>query len=149
MAAKPSVRLVATIVAGLVLIGAAWTLIASLVFLFGTRLIGAFAHPFYQWWIYFLYAPPNPAVTLWLRIGGGVASAVVLVFAAVLVFRGRTVGPSLRQRLFGGTPRPMRGATDNHGHADWLSIAKARGGFPGPSAESGGHGVGEAGRGGE
>jgi len=144
MAAKPSVRLVAKISIGLVLIGAAWTLIASLVFLFGTRLIGAFAHPFYQWWIYFLYAPPNPVVTLWLRIGAGVASAAVLVFAAALLLRGRSVGPSLRQRLFGGTPQLMRGATDNHGHADWLSIAKAREVFPGPSAEFGGIVVGEA-----
>ena len=144
MAAKPSVRLVAKISIGLVLIGAAWTLIASLVFLFGTRLIGSFAHPFYQWWTYLLYAPPNPVVTLWLRIGAGVASAAVLVFAAALVLRGRSVGPSLRQRLFGGTPRPMRGATDNHGHADWLSIAKAREVFPGPSAEFGGIVVGEA-----
>ena len=50
MAAKPSTRLIARIVAGLVFTGAAWTLIASVVFLFGTRLIGSFAHPFYQWW---------------------------------------------------------------------------------------------------
>ena len=42
--------LVAKIIVGLVLLTAAWTLIASLVFLFGTRLIGSFAHPFYQWW---------------------------------------------------------------------------------------------------
>jgi type IV secretion system protein VirD4 len=144
MATKPSVQLGAKIMVGLVLVGAAWTLIASLVFLLGTRLIGTFAHPFYQWWTYFLYAPPNPVVTLWLKIGGGVASAAVLVFAAALVFRRRTVGPSLRQGLFGGTPQPMRGATDNHGHADWLSIAKAREVFPGPSAEFGGVVVGEA-----
>ena len=47
MAAKPSTWLIARIIAGLVFTGAAWTLIASVVFLFGTRLIGAFAHPFY------------------------------------------------------------------------------------------------------
>jgi type IV secretion system protein VirD4 len=134
----------ARIIVGLVLVAAAWTLIASLVFLVGTRLIGAFAHPFYQWWIYFLYAPPNPMVTLWLRIGAGVATAAILVFAAALVFRGRTIGPSLRPGLFGGAPEPMRGATDNHGHADWLSIAKAREVFPGPSAAFGGIVVGEA-----
>ena len=115
-----------------------------MVFLFGTRLIGSFAHPFYQWWTYLLYAPPNPMVTLWLKIGAGVASAAVLVFAVALVFRRRIVGPSLRQGFFGGTPQPMRGATDNHGHADWLSIAKAREVFPGPSAEFGGIVVGEA-----
>jgi type IV secretion system protein VirD4 len=57
MAAKLSVQLVAKTGVGLVLIGVAWTLIASLVFLSGTRLIGSFAHPFYQWWTYLLYAP--------------------------------------------------------------------------------------------
>jgi type IV secretion system protein VirD4 len=144
MAPKPSAKLVAKIVVGLASTGVAWTLIASLVFLFGTGLIGAFAHPFYQWWIYFLYAPPNSVVTHWLKIGGGVASAAVLVFAAAIVFGRRGVGPSLRRGLFGGPPKPMRGATDNHGHADWLSIAKARVVFPGPSAAFGGIVVGEA-----
>src|ERR1035437_422532 len=38
----------------------------------------------------------------------------------------------------------LQNATDNHGHADWLSIAKAREVFPGPSAEFGGVVVGEA-----
>ena len=75
-------RLGAKVIIGLVLIGAAWTLIASLVFLFGTRLIGAFAHPFYQWWSYFLYAPPNPVVTLWLRIGAGVAAREFIALRA-------------------------------------------------------------------
>jgi type IV secretion system protein VirD4 len=144
MAAKPSTRLIARIIAGLVFAGAAWTLIASLVFLFGTRLIGSFAHPFYQWWSYFLFAPPNPVVTLWLRIGAGVASVAVVMFAAALAFGRRTHGPSLRRGLFGGTPLPMRGATDNHGHADWLSIAKAKDVFPGPSPIFGGLVVGEA-----
>ena len=136
--------LVAKIIVGLVLLTAAWTLIASLVFLFGTRLIGSFAHPFYQWWTYLLYAPPNAVVALWLKIGAGVASVAVLVFLAALLFRRGVVGPSLRPRLFSATPRPIRGTTDNHGHADWLSIAKACEVFPGPSPEFGGIVVGEA-----
>jgi type IV secretion system protein VirD4 len=144
MAIKLSPRIVAKIVAGLVLAGAAWTLIASLVFLVGTRLIGSFAHPFYQWWTYTLYAPPNPIVTLWLRIGAGAASTMVVVFAAALVVRGRTIGPSLRQGFFSHRSQPIRGVTDNHGHADWLPIAKARDIFPGRSAAFGGVVVGEA-----
>ena len=144
MARRFSGQLVAKIVVGMTLVGAAWTLIASVVFLVGTRLIGAFAHPFYQWWTYLLYAPPNPVVTLWLRIGSGVASVAVLFFAVALAVGRRGMGPSLRRGLFGGTPQPMRGATDNHGHADWLSIANARKVFPGPSAAFGGVVVGEA-----
>ena len=144
MAPKPTAQVLAKIIVGLVLLGAAWTVIASLVFLFGTRLIGSFAHPFYQWWAYLLFAPPNPIVTLWLKVGAAVASAAILVFATALAFHRRTVGPSLRQGLLRGTPRPMRGATDNHGHAEWLSIARAREVFPGPSPEFGGVVVGEA-----
>jgi type IV secretion system protein VirD4 len=125
-------------------LGAAWTLIASLVFLGGTHLLGSFAHPFYQWWTYLLDAPPNPVVTLWLRIGAGAASVVVAVFALALPLRGRTVGPSLRPRFLGGRQKLIRGTTDNHGHADWLPIAKAREIFPGPSPEFGGVVVGEA-----
>jgi type IV secretion system protein VirD4 len=48
MAPRHSAKLVAKFIVGLVFVGVAWTLIASLVFLLGTRLIGAFAHPFYQ-----------------------------------------------------------------------------------------------------
>ncbi len=144
MAVKPSAQLTVRIGTFLLLAGAGWTLVASLVFLVGTRLIGSFAHPFYQWWTYLLYAPPNPVVTFWLRIGAGVASAVVLLFIGALIVRRRTVGPSLHQGFFSRTPQPIRGATDNHGHADWLPMAKAREIFPGPSAAFGGVVVGEA-----
>jgi len=144
MVANSRGPLVAKFIVGLVFLGAAWTLIASLVFLAGTHLFGSFAHPFYQWWTYFLSAPPNPVVSRWLEIGAGVASAVLVVFGAALVFRRRTIGPSLRPPVFGGAQEPIRGATDNHGHADWLSIAKAQEIFAGPSAEFGGIVVGEA-----
>ncbi len=136
--------LVAKALLGLVFLGAAWTVVASLVFLLGTHLFRSFAHPFYQWWTYFLFAPTNPIVSHWLKISAGIASAVMLAFAAVLIFRRRTVGPSLRPRVFGGTKETIRGATDNHGHADWLPIARAQAIFPGPSAEFGGIVVGEA-----
>jgi type IV secretion system protein VirD4 len=144
MTASSRGLLVAKVIVGLVFLGAAWTLIASLVFLAGTHLFGSFAHPFYQWWTYFLNAPPNPVVSIWLKIGAGVASVVLLVFAAALVFRRRTIGPSLRRPVFGGAQVPIRGTTDNHGHAEWLSIAKAQEIFSGPSAEFGGIVVGEA-----
>ena len=136
--------LVAKLLVGLVVVFGAWTMIATLVFLLGTHLSGSFAHPFYQWWTYALFSPPNPIVSLWLRIGAGAASAVIAVGLIGLVFRRRATGPSLRRGLFGRTPEPMRGRTDNHGHAQWLSMAKAREVFPGPSPEFGGVVVGEA-----
>ncbi len=136
--------LVAKILVGLVILSAAWTMIATLVFLLGTHLSTSFSHPFYQWWTYALFSPPNPIVSLWLRIGAGAATLVIVLGLAGLLFRRRTTGPSLRRGLFGRTPEPMRGSTDNHGHAEWLSMAKAREVFPGPSPEFGGVVVGEA-----
>jgi type IV secretion system protein VirD4 len=144
MPAESRARLAAKFVVALIFIGAAWTVIASLVFLAGTHLIRSFAHPFYQWWEYAFYAPDNPIVSHWLKMGAAVASVLVLVFGLALLVRRGKMGPSLRPRLFTGPPQPMRGATDNHGHADWLSIAKAREIFPGPSAKFGGVVVGEA-----
>ena len=144
MALQSRGLLAAKIVVALIFIGAAWTLIASVVFLFGTRLLRSFDHPFYQWWLYALYAPPNAIIARWLEIGAGVASAVVLVFLIAMVVRGGRIGPSLRAPLFAPRPRPMRGATDNHGHAEWLPMAKAKEIFPGPSPEFGGVVIGEA-----
>ena len=144
MSAESRGLMVAKIVVLLILFCSAWTVIASLVFLGGTHLLTAFPHPFYQWWSYFLHAPPNPAVSHWLKIAAGIASAVVATFAAALVFRRGAMGPSLRRSVFTGTREPMRGATDNHGHAEWLSIARAQEIFSGSSAEYGGIVVGEA-----
>jgi len=144
MAKKTSIQLCAKLILGVLLLSTAWTLIASLVFLLGTKLIRSFPHPFYQWWTYFLYAPPNPVVALWLKLSAGAASAAILALIAGIVVRGRVIGPSLRQPLFGGQAQPMRGVTDNHGHANWLSISRAQEVFPGPSSEFGGLVVGEA-----
>ena len=56
---------------GLIFAIAAWTIVASEVFLFGTGLLHDFPHPFYQWWLYALNDGANARVTLWLKIGAG------------------------------------------------------------------------------
>ncbi len=81
---------------------------------------------------------------LWLEISAGIATASMLLLATALALRGGKLGPSLRPRLLAGQSEPMRGRTDNLGHADWLPIAKAREIFPGPHLEYGGVVVGEA-----
>ena len=131
---------------GLLLAAAAWTILASLVFLNATGLAASFAHPFWQWWLYVADARTraNPIVAEWLEISGGAASVVVLIAASGLVFRRRTANPSLRRKLSGRMAAPIRGATDNFGHAEWLSIAKARELFAGPSESHGGIVIGEA-----
>src|ERR1700710_1057005 len=105
---------------GLAILGLAWTILASVSFLIGSGLFSQFPHPFYQWWSYFLLARGNPVVATWLSISASLSSGLLAFFAiALVVARLRRVGPSLRPRLFGGPSSPIRGATDNHGHAAW------------------------------
>lgn len=130
---------------GLVFAAIAWTVVASIVFLFGTGLLRDFPHPFYQWWLYALNDSDNARVALWLKIGG-VAGAVppVLMLVAVVV-RGRQVaGPRFRRPLFGGRVKSPLAVTDNHGRAEWMTMERARQRFPGPNPVYGGIVVGEA-----
>ena len=69
-------RLALKIVLGVLLAAAAWTVVASLVFLLGTGLIGAFRYPFFQWWSYFFLLRSNPDVERWLLRGAGAGRAV-------------------------------------------------------------------------
>ena len=72
--------------------------------------------------------------------GHGVAILVGVVTAFV-GYCFATQVPSI-----GGRPGPslLRGTSDNFGHADWLSMARARERFPGPDPTYGGLVVGEA-----
>jgi type IV secretion system protein VirD4 len=118
-----------------------WTAAASAVFLWGTGLVRSF--PFQgniawigQWWSYTLYTPQNPIVGRWLMIGAGVPTA----FLGLVTYR-------LVQLRGGRVTRPgkvVRGMTNNHGHAAWMSMQQARERFPGPHPGFGGVVVGEA-----
>jgi type IV secretion system protein VirD4 len=129
----------------LVLGSAGWTIVASLVFLTGSGLIRSFSYPLYQWWLYLLFSPPNRIVALWLGIGAAAATAIMAVFVAALLVgrpKARSALPWRSQQR--AVPAPVRGKSDNHGHADWLSIQKAQALFPGPAPGYGGIVVGEA-----
>jgi type IV secretion system protein VirD4 len=123
----------------------AWTMVASLVFLFGTGLLHDFSHPFYQWWLYALQDAGNTRVSLWLKIGAVAGAVPPAMLAISLIVRSRQVaGPPLRRPLFGGTVKSPLAVTDNHGRAEWISMAAAQRRFPGPSPLYGGIVVGEA-----
>jgi type IV secretion system protein VirD4 len=123
----------------------AWTAVASLVFLWGTKLIHAFPHPFWQWWLYALEVDGNPKVTLWLKVGAAAGALPPLALAIGLVVRGRDVkGPRLRKPLFGGPVQAPDAVTDTHGHARWMGMGRALETFPGPDPLYGGVVVGEA-----
>ena len=108
---------------GLILAAIAWTVVASFVFLFGTGLLHDFPHPFWQWWQYALNFDGNPRVALWLKISAAIGTLPPLALIAAMVVRGRrVVGPRLRRPLFGGMAASPLAVTDNHGHAEWMSI---------------------------
>lgn len=129
----------------LVLAFVAWTMVASLVFLFGTGLLHDFPHPFYQWWLYALQDTGNARVALWLKIGAAAGALPPLLMVSALIYRGRqAIGPRLTRPLFGGLVKSPLAVTDNHGHTRWLTMVEARERFPGPSRDFGGLVVGEA-----
>lgn len=130
---------------GIILMLAAWTVVASMVFLTGTGLLHDFPHPFWQWWLYALNFDGNMRVALWLKIGAGAGAVFPIAMIAAVIYRtGQVVGPRLRRPLFGGIiPSPLA-VTDNHGHAAWMSMADARERFPGVNPAFGGIVIGEA-----
>jgi type IV secretion system protein VirD4 len=85
--------IVAKAFAGLVLLALLallWSVLASTVFLAGTRLMTADAVPLFQFWAYFhYYGLQQPIVGLWLEIAAGVTTGVpVLLFVARVARKG-------------------------------------------------------------
>jgi type IV secretion system protein VirD4 len=138
-------QLIVKIGFGIILMMVAWTVVASMVFLIGTGLLHDFPHPFWQWWLYALNLDGNRRVALWLKIGAGAGTVFPIVMIAAAFYRaGRVVGPRLRRPLFGGIVKSALAVTDNHGRAEWMTMARARERFPGVNPAFGGIVVGEA-----
>lgn len=133
--------------AAAVLFLAIFTVLASLIFLSLTGLIGAFPHPFWQWWLYLYEYGGNPVVRAWLLVSGIPAALLPLLFGAGIFFRiRRSRAWTLRrsQPPTRAVPAPIRSPTDNHGHARWMTLTEARTLWPGPDPAFGGIVVGEA-----
>lgn len=130
----------------IVIIGvlAAWTILASLSFLLGTGLLRSFPHPFYQWWLYFLYAHSNETVALWLKRSAAFSSLVVAGPVAYLLITGPMKYWLRAWKQPSKLKPPSRAESDNLGHADWLAMEAAKKVFPGPHPEYGGVVIGEA-----
>jgi hypothetical protein len=73
--------LTAWVLAGAGLYLAVFTVLATVLFLIGTGLQGAYADPFWQWWLYALYDADDPPVRFWLEVSG-VSAAILPLFAA-------------------------------------------------------------------
>ena len=126
---------------------ALWLTLASVAFLWMAGLLDApgiapWARP-WQWWSYARWFGRSYSEAACL-----VASAVLAAAPFAVVLRLLSLRPGgLRWRTFARTPRIVRGASDNHGHADWMPVARMQELFPpAPGAEVGGVVVGEADR---
>ena len=77
---------------------------------------------------------------MWLWAIGGIAITTVLTLR-------RSKSPALKRHRWSLRRRrlisPQRGVTDNHGHTDWMSEAKALRHFPGPDPTYGGKVIGQ------
>jgi type IV secretion system protein VirD4 len=136
------------VILSLVVIAALWTLLASMGFAYAEDLVGGLP-PLklaIAWWLYLIWWRTDPAVWLWLQIsGGGAAAFIVLavgVFGVGMLRRRLQLRPARPTERW--MPRPVRAASDNHGHADWLSMPELRALFPGPHPTYGGIVMGEA-----
>jgi type IV secretion system protein VirD4 len=126
---------------------AVFTVLATMILLVGSGLIGAFQYPVYQWWLYAFEFSDNPAVREWLWVSGLPAAGLTLLGAVLIFLRFRRIRAWTLRRNPPPTqpvPSPIRGTTDNHGHARWATMAEARALWPVPASGFGGVVVGEA-----
>lgn len=121
-----------------------FTVPASLVFLWGTNMLGKVDLPWLQWWLWLAYDGENAEFSAhWIKIGGGAGLALLAAGAAVEI-KQRLRGPSPKAGLFGSGSGVIRSGTRNHDQSDWMPGAELRRLFPGPHADYGGVVVGEA-----
>lgn len=136
-----------------VLRGAAWAALAPVVWMVSASAIflyigGLWSSPYIPAWqrpiIWLLYEPLIGRdffeMVYWIVSG---LAFPALVIAFLLRRQGSFAGPALLNRDPTSSPI-VRGVTDNHGHADWMPMAKVRRRFPGRSKKYGGIVVGEA-----
>jgi type IV secretion system protein VirD4 len=127
---------------------AAFTLIASIAFLYPSGLWTAYQGPSWPiaWWLYLFELGDNPIVHTWLIVSAIPAVVLPPLAIAIIAWRWRHVrgwslrrSPSATQAL----PDPMRSSTDNHGHARLATIKELEQLWPGPDPAYGGLVVGE------
>lgn len=139
---KPAVAGIAS--GALLLAACIWTAAASIVFLIGTglwRTVLTFPHALWAFWTYWPYMSQNHIVDVWIH-RSAILTSLGLFMGVAAVFE-KTTSKKLHHP-FGWLIPVKRGATDNHGHAAWMSMREAKEVFPGPHRIYGGVVVGEA-----
>jgi type IV secretion system protein VirD4 len=124
-----------------------FTVLASLI-LFGlTGLLRKVPHPLWDWWHFLFLEGANPNTRVWLAISGVPAGIISLVVTGLLLYElKRFRAWSLRRNPAPtrAVPAPIRAATDNFGHARFMTLPEAKGIWPGPDPTYGGVVIGEA-----
>ena len=137
---------VVQLVAWLALAAALWLTLASVAFLWMAGLldtpgIAPWARP-WQWWVYARWFGRSYSEGAYLVASAALATAPFAAGLRLLLLR----PGGLRWRPFAGRGI-VRGSSDNHGHADWMPLARMQAMFPPtPDADVGGVVVGEADR---
>lgn len=129
---------------------AAWTVLASTGFVWGAG-VRRFHEggATWEWWWYLLNTPrwhrAWPVVQRWLSISGiGAAVPVLGTLAGMARYAWRNRAQLRPPLARTADTKLIRGTSDNLGHADWLSMDRARELFPGPHPKWGGVIIGEA-----
>lgn len=122
-------------------LAAGWLVGASYLFVWVGGLSAYFPHPYTTWLLY----ARQPNIDKWTKLylaGSGLVAAVPV--ALIVVVCVRLIKPSKRlKRPISGGLKPLEpGATDNHGHASWPTVADMLKRYPMP--KRGGVVIGEA-----
>ncbi len=126
---------------------ALWLTLASIAFLWmagllGSPAIASWARP-WQWWVYARWFGRSYSEAACLIASAALATAPFAVWLRLLSLRPQ----GLNWRPFASSQGIVRGTSDNHGHADWMPLAKMQEMFPPvPDEDVGGVVVGEADR---
>ena len=142
-----SLVLAAGVLAWAALAAALWLTLASISFLWMAGLLHSPAIPSWarpwQWWVYARWFGRSYSEIALLIASAALATAPFAVWLRLLAMR----PGGLRGQWLVRSPGIIRGTSDNHGHADWMPLAKMRSMFPSlPSNDVGGVVVGEADR---
>lgn len=122
-----------------------WLSAASTLFVWLAGLAAYYPRPWLSWvWVTYLLAPKDTVWAAVYLVGSAAPATLIYLAAGLTLWRPAMRRARLRRRARAGAIPLERGLSDNHGHADWMSMAELRKLFDGSDHGHGGKVVGEA-----
>lgn len=115
-----------------VAIGAAWTVMASRLFVWMASLSAYFPSPWATWWGYATQPAPDRWTIILLTASGIVAGLPLVLIACLIIARASKRRRHLVPLPSGGLKPLEPGVSDNHGHAAFATPAQTAKRFSGP-----------------